>query len=160
MVIVYTECTLARSLQLRLRFLTLDSRGDDDTLVADVGRFLAVDKEECFTALDWCLEIPTQRGRRHRTGLNARDEAEARRDPIKFTGDVSLGPPYGWVLLWKGIYSNLFAEYVPRTVRKWGYVMWDRNRWDGLGDLAWGQWKTDEELANQIWSDFEWRPYP
>ena len=96
MVIVYTEFTLAQSLKLELRLLALDNRGDDDTLVVDIGRYLALRKEVFVTRLDRCLSHQTQRGRRHRRGLNARDQAEARRDSINFTGDAPLGPPFGW----------------------------------------------------------------
>ena len=154
-----TELTLAQSLKLRLRFLALDSRGDDDTLVADIERSLDFDKTEFLYPLHWCLAMAMQCGRRHRTGLNARDEAEARMDPVQFTSDVPLGLPFGWALLWNGVYSNIFGEYVPRTVREWGYVMWDQSRWDQLGDLVWRQWETVQDLVHQIERDFGWRPW-
>ena len=152
MVVVYPEFTLAQSLKLEVRLLALDNRGDDDTLVVEIGRFLALREEVFVTRLDRGLSHQTQRGRRRRTGLNARDQAEARRDPINFTGDAPLGPPFGWVLLWSGAYSNIFGEYVPRTVREW-------RRWDGLGDLLWRQWETAQDLVGQIEIDYGWRPW-
>ena len=159
MVMAYTEFALAESLKLKLRFLALDNRGDNDTLDVDIRRLFASRKKGFVMPLDRCLEDSTQRGRRHRTGRNARDEAEARRDLITFTGDAPLGPPLGWVLLWSGVYSNIFGEYVPRPVREWGYVMWDQRRWDGLGDLVWRQWETEPDSVRQIQIDYGWRPW-
>ena len=129
------------------------------TLVVDIGRFLDFDKANFVTGIGWCLTRSAQYGRRSGTVLNARDEVEARGDPIEFTGDVPLGPPFGWALLWRGVYSNIYGKYVPDTVKEWGYVMWDRGRWDGLGDLVWRQWETAEDLVHQIESDFGWRPW-
>ncbi len=55
----FTELTLGESLKLRLRFLALDNRGDDDTLVVDIGRFLAFDKAGFLYPLHWSITMAT-----------------------------------------------------------------------------------------------------
>ncbi|KAL2192587.1 hypothetical protein P885DRAFT_72864 [Corynascus similis CBS 632.67] len=96
------------------------------------------------------------------TSINPRDEAERRRDPLEFAGDAvpPNGPPLGWVLLWSGTYANIYGEYVPEIVRKWGYVMWDERRWAELGarDLVAKQWETAPDLVQEIEIDYDWHP--
>jgi hypothetical protein len=92
----------------------------------------------------------------------ARDEAERRRDLVDFVGDTIPpdGPPLAWVLLWGGKYANLYGEYVPESLRQWGYIMWDEWRWTDLGakDLVAKQWETAPELVEGIKTDFNWSP--
>ncbi len=63
-------------------------------------------------------------------------------------------------MLWGGIYSNICGEYVPCSVRQWGYVMWDERRWTELGakDLVSKQWGKAPDLVEEIEEDYGWRP--
>ena len=36
---------------------------------------------------------------------------------------------------WRVEASNLFGEFVPKTFRRWGYVMWDAPRLEASGAL-------------------------
>ena len=91
---------------------------------------------------------------RRNTALNARDEAEQRKEMMEFAGDAVPpdDPPLGWVLLWNGIYVNIYGEYVPSTVQKWGYVMWDERRWSerGAKALVLKQWEAEPERVKDI----------
>jgi len=83
-----------------------------------------------------------------------RDEAERRGDALTFTGDepVPIGPPVAWVLSWRGRYFNLYGGYVPESLRRWGYVMWDEKRWNLLGakGLIANKWVAVPELREEI----------
>ena len=152
------EGIVSRGLGTTARLLAID---DHNTLVREMELCLAHEHN-----LDWplrhALGAEAQDDRRGMLGVNARDEAEARRDPIEFAGDSVPpdGPPLGWVLLWGGAYSNICGEYVPRPVRQWGYVMWDERRWSELGarDLVSRQWETAPDLVEEIEEDYGWRP--
>ncbi|PKK47516.1 hypothetical protein CI102_9844 [Trichoderma harzianum] len=91
-----------------------------------------------------------------------RDEAEQRQDPIRFTGDTvpPNGPPLAWVLLWGGKYANIYGEYVPESLRRWGYVIWDKIRWDSMEakELIARQWEMEPELVEEIKIDIGWSP--
>lgn len=91
-----------------------------------------------------------------------RDEAEQRQDPIRFTGDTvpPNSPPLAWVLLWGGKYANIYGEYVPEPLRRWGYVIWDKIRWDGMDakELIARQWEMEPELVEEIKIDLGWSP--
>ena len=93
---------------------------------------------------------------------NNRDEAEQRREPMLFVADdvPPNGPPAGWVLLWQGKYANIYGEYVPESLRLWGYVMWNEDRWveTGAKELIAMQWKTNPELVEEIETDCGWNP--
>ncbi|KAI0395641.1 hypothetical protein F5Y17DRAFT_465568 [Xylariaceae sp. FL0594] len=70
-------------------------------------------------------------------------------------------PPFAWVALWGGKYSNLYGEYTPTSVKEWGYVMWDRSRWRAMGvgeDLIRDQWKTSPDVVQKIKDTFDWSP--
>ncbi|KAJ0106845.1 hypothetical protein J7T55_014921 [Diaporthe amygdali] len=69
---------------------------------------------------------------RHRRDIqfDDRDRAEERRQAMAFAGDDAGAPPLVWTLLWGGKYSNLFGEYIPDEIRRWGYVFWDAHRID------------------------------
>lgn len=61
---------------------------------------------------------------------NRYDSAQDSRQKTPFSGDNLSSPPLAWVLFWQGEYSNVFAEYVPRALRRWGFVIWDAARLD------------------------------
>jgi len=70
-------------------------------------------------------------------------------------------PPFGWVTLWGGKYANIYGEYVPKSLRQWGYVMWDKSRWIEMGadeSLIKGQWEMSPDLVKKIKDTFDWSP--
>lgn len=91
------------------------------------------------------------------------DAAQDRRDKTPFGTDTPDLPPLAWVTFWRGEASNLFGRYVPRTFRRWGYVMWDaarleasgameymeleKRRWDHLGDPREETYLTEDSEA-------------
>jgi hypothetical protein len=141
-----------------------------------VARLLAVEDYEelvnrmcrCLTygpgrdaTLDSCLEITNQSDRRDFYGsLDARDEAEQRRDPTPFVGDSipPSGPPLAWVLLWGGKYANLYGKFVPESLRLGGYVMWDERRLANreAKEFIVSQW--DPKNISFIKNVFGWSP--
>ncbi|KAI0436491.1 hypothetical protein F4803DRAFT_566822 [Xylaria telfairii] len=154
----YMHGTISRGLKLTARLLVID---DHEKLVAKMQRCLTHFRELDDTMSE-ALGIMAQSERRD-TSTNARDEAEQRRDSIHFGGDVVPpdGPPFAWVVLWGGKYSNIYGEYVPESVSQWGYVMWDERRWADMGadeNLVAGQWKTSPHLVDEIENDYNWRP--
>ena len=154
----YMEGTVSRGLKLAVRNLEVDNTGDADTLIAKMARCLTHEQRFDYS-IEWSLSQVAQRDRRELLAdkRSARDEAEERGDPIEFTGDGAPGPPFAWVLLWRGVYSNICGEYVPLSVRQWGYVMWDERRWNGLSGLVSKQWDAVPHLVFQIEQDLGWR---
>lgn len=68
-------------------------------------------------------------------------------------GDQQLGsPPLAWVLIWAGTYSNLFGVFIPRPLRRWGYIMWDAWRLEETGakDVLMREW-------NEMWQGGDYR---
>ncbi len=75
----------------------------------------------------------TQEIRRH-VSHSDRDGAEEDRDVMAFDKKGGAAtPPLAWVILWKGKYSNTVGEYLPESLRRWGYVMWDPARLQRTG---------------------------
>ncbi|CVL08487.1 uncharacterized protein FMAN_05204 [Fusarium mangiferae] len=57
-----------------------------------------------------------------------RDQAQDDREKMVFSSDSDGSPPLAWVIFWKETYSNLFGNFIPESLRQWGYVMWDSDR--------------------------------
>ncbi|KAI1042334.1 hypothetical protein LB505_012315 [Fusarium chuoi] len=57
-----------------------------------------------------------------------RDQAQDDREKMVFSSDSDGSPPLAWVIFWKERYSNLFGNFIPESLRQWGYVMWDSDR--------------------------------
>ncbi|KAJ4138628.1 hypothetical protein NW768_002478 [Fusarium equiseti] len=86
----------------------------------------------------WVAEAVTRACQVRRLNLvfSARDRAQAEREPMPFMGDNEDSPPLAWVTIWKGTYSNLFGQWIPRSFLRWGYVMWDSDRIVSTGAIA------------------------
>ncbi|KAJ0334273.1 hypothetical protein COL5a_000321 [Colletotrichum fioriniae] len=148
--------TTARGLRphASLHLLRIDNH---ETLVNKMLSTLAMDRD-----IDECLEHVLDWSAQHERRVSsprfptARDKLERAKTPMKFTGDnvPPLSPPLAWVLLWNGRYSNVFGGFVPDELRRWGYVMWDEQRWNKMGagakDLIRGQWKSHPENLVEI----------
>ncbi len=64
------------------------------------------------------------------------DAAQDRGDKTPFGGtDTADQPPLAWVTFWGGEVSNLYGAFVPKTFRRWGYVMWDAGRLEASGAM-------------------------
>jgi hypothetical protein len=61
---------------------------------------------------------------------NLHDSIQDHRQKTLFCGDELGSPPLAWILYWRGEYSNLFGRYIPKSLRRWGFVMWDAARLD------------------------------
>ncbi|KAH6887767.1 hypothetical protein B0T10DRAFT_574936 [Thelonectria olida] len=143
-------------------------------LLATESHQLLVDRiEQCFAHYDFTdpslEEVISTQAQYDRRGqmpnsLDAKDAFEACRDPMEFLFDpiVPDVPPLAWVLLWDGIYSNIYGEYVPEPLRRWGYVMWDEDMWDDLGvkDMIAFQWHLAPNMVDKIYEDYGWAPVP
>ncbi|KAI1149085.1 hypothetical protein F4825DRAFT_431758 [Nemania diffusa] len=158
---LYMDGTISRGLKMAARLFAID---DHEKLVLRMRRCITP-----FFTLDASMRMAFCRAAQaHRrdllpNSLSARDEAEQRRDSITFVGDSVPpdGPPFAWVALWGGKYSNVYGDYVPHPLRKGGYVMWDRRRWSDMGageDFIVGQWKTSPEFLEDIECDYSFRP--
>lgn len=121
----YMEGTVARGMRMAARLLGID---DHDKLVDNM-RIRRGYGENIDASLEKSLSMMAQYRRRERSPKypTARDRDERSRCLMEFTGDTIPpdGPPMAWVLLWSGKYSNICGEYVPKPLRKSGYVMWD-----------------------------------
>ena len=84
---------------------------------------------------DWIDEdvLPDNQHYRRTDWYSAEDAAQDRRDKIPFGTDTPDLPPLAWVTFWEGEASNLFGSHVPRTLSRWGYVMWDAPRLHASG---------------------------
>ncbi len=93
-------------------------------------------------------EIQTQR---RRLFPSPRDDLEATREELPFSGDREDGPPLGWVLAFKGTYSNAFGWYIPDSLQDWGWVFWDARRFAREGGLKgyleahWSEYWEDDD---------------
>lgn len=79
--------------------------------------------------LDWSDESIAHMERREEWP-NRYDYAQDRRQKMIFNGDQLDSPPLAWILFWHGEYSNLLGMFIPKALRRWGYVMWDAARLD------------------------------
>ncbi|KUI64183.1 hypothetical protein VM1G_10951 [Cytospora mali] len=89
-------------------------------------------------------------------GFGYKDRAEQRREAMPFVGDdddvseasatvsSNFVPPLAWVLLWDGMYCNLYGVYLPEEFRRWGYVMWDARRWNSM--------ECAKEILTELWA--------
>jgi hypothetical protein len=156
----YLDGTLSRGLKMTVRLLAID---DHEELVTKMQRCLT-HAHNLDAPMRRALGTVAQNDRRLMSAdaPDARDEAEQRRDAMTFVGDAVPpdGPPLAWVLLWGGRYANIYGEYVPEPLRRWGYVMWDKHRWTAMGaeQLVARQWETAPELVEEIENDCGWSP--
>lgn len=155
----YMDGTVSRGLEMLARLLAVE---DHQTLVDKMERCLT-HSHELDAPLREALWGGTQFERREEsTTANDRDDAQRGRDPMKFGGDVVPpdGPPLAWVLLWSGIYVNIYGEFTPKSLRDWGYIMWDERRWIELGakDLVLRQWETEPDAVDLIQELYGWSP--
>jgi hypothetical protein len=153
----FLDGTVSRGLRITVDLLATDDR---ETLLAEFRKYLR---------RSLLLDDPIRRtlmaavkAQRHSTALNAQDEAEQRKEVMKFAGDaVPLNnPPLGWVLLWNGIYLIIYGEYVPSTVQNWGHVVWDERRWSerGAKALVLKQCEAEPERVKDIGMFYGWKP--
>lgn len=80
------------------------------------------------------------------------DAAQDSRQKTPFEKDTLDGPPLAWARLWNGEACNLFGAYLPKTLRRWGYIMWDATRLDASGaggymeqEFRWKDWDPRED---------------
>ncbi|KAK2616173.1 hypothetical protein QQS21_000805 [Conoideocrella luteorostrata] len=82
------------------------------------------------------LRINPRRGQ-----LSDRDRKQQQGELFPFKGESDpvtgeLLPPLAWTEMWRGTYSSLYGFYVPNTIRRWGYVLWDAARLERTGAKA------------------------
>lgn len=136
---------------------------DHDQLVAKVARCLTACKVTDGT-LARSMGMMAQYMRRDAGDYtpNSKDEAEGR-DALVFTGDTvpPRGPPLAWVLLWEGVYVNIYGAYVPEDLKEWGWVFWDECRLVEVGakQLIADRWKVELGLLGELKLFFPWLAY-
>ncbi|KAK6852995.1 hypothetical protein PG995_011546 [Apiospora arundinis] len=140
------EYDLARGLDIASRILAIR---DHEDLVTAMERYLT-HSNEIDHRLNRVLSFVAQADRRDDSPNypSTRDEAERRRDPLGFVSDSVPPdePSLGWCIIWKKKYTNMYAQLVPESLRRTGYVIWDSIRWDVIGcDL--------EELVAKGWAE-------
>ncbi|KAK4182039.1 hypothetical protein QBC35DRAFT_457703 [Podospora australis] len=162
----YMDGTISRGLKITARLLTIDP-ADHNTLVTKMQRCLThhPNTDEPMKKALWTVAQFSRRESSTHPTPNPRDEAQDQREPMDFLGDVvppDGKPPLGWVLLWGGVYSNIYGEYTPPSLKRWGYVMWDEKRWISWGpdakELVHHQWNAFPERVDEIYNDFDWIP--
>ena len=87
-----------------------------------------------FDWIDDAVRFTVQQTRRG-GWYSEEDAAQDRRVKTPFVIDRPDMPPLAWVTFWRGEASNLFGELVPKTFRRWGYVMWDAPRLEASGAM-------------------------
>ncbi|CAI6098918.1 unnamed protein product [Clonostachys chloroleuca] len=114
-------------------------------------------KDTVFMDEDWVCEATSDamQQRRRQTQPSDRDAAQDRREPMVFSHDTIDSPPLGWTLIWKETYSNIYGYYVPSSLRRWGYVMWDASRMGESGGIRvlhhmWKEHYGDEYHENVV----------
>ncbi|VUC30530.1 unnamed protein product [Clonostachys rosea] len=100
-------------------------------------RMFTAIKDTSFLDKDWMCEATSGavQVRRYQTQPSDRDARQQRREAMVFTEDSVNLPPLGWTLIWKETYSNIYGYYVPSSLRRWGYVMWDAERMADSGGI-------------------------
>jgi hypothetical protein len=92
----------------------------------------------------WLSEVTgnTDMHERWERAYSDRDLAQDEGRPMPFCGDDMVAPPLAWVRIWGETYSNLFGTFIPKQLRRWGYVMWDaqRLRETGAEDRLMREW--------------------
>ncbi|WAO92282.1 Hypothetical protein NCS54_00978400 [Fusarium falciforme] len=156
----YLEGMLSRGLRTAVQLLETH---DDEELVVKVRQCLRRSRNQDST-LEGALSEAAQSSRRYELDVppDPRDEIARDRRFMDFTGDAvpPTGPPFGWVQLWGEGYANIYGEYVPKSVQRWGYVMWNKERWDfPIGHRLlerWCRWPSDDIQVGSM--HYSWRP--
>ncbi|KAH7171617.1 hypothetical protein DER46DRAFT_592456 [Fusarium sp. MPI-SDFR-AT-0072] len=111
-----------------------------------------VARESVLVVNDLLLEstVPYRQEERRMNQHSDSDLAQDNREKMAFNGDDEDSPPLAWVTFWNGQYSNLYGDFLPRSLREWGYIMWDRNRLVNADALALvdQEWKTYYHRVN------------
>lgn len=145
--LVMDESVNNRSLNAVLRYGphlladTLKAKGQDKlaemtraAIVSGMGEHRGLEGNDWID--DAVLDGMTQ-GDRRELWPTQYDAAQNSRQKTPFDGDSLAFPPLAWVLFWQGEYSSLFGPiYVPETLRRWGFVMWDAARLDANAKAA------------------------
>ncbi|OHF01735.1 hypothetical protein CORC01_02926 [Colletotrichum orchidophilum] len=156
----WMEGTVSRGLQTAVRMFTISNH---ELLLVKMERALTTQQQD-DDSLKKTLSAIAQVGRRDvsDTFPDPRDRAEQRRDEMAFEGDAAPpdAPPFAWVLLWNGIYSNAYGEYVPESLIRTGYVFWDERRWidEGAKNFVLKQWEGNPSYVEAILADRDWSP--
>jgi hypothetical protein len=100
-------------------------------------------------SLTECLSIDVQCSRRTEAAEpSAYDQMEADSERINYSCDRVDAPPLGWVVLWRGEYSNWFGEVIPSSLQDWGYVFWNGRRlhmFGGRNEVVRERWAEDDD---------------
>jgi hypothetical protein len=170
----YMDGIVSRGLKTALRLLSID---DHETLVQKMSQCL-VHASRRDPPLREVLSTSAQRGRHDEStsSPNVQDTPQQQREPKHFYEDeapapseypepVSVmpvtDPPFAWVTLWGGRYASIYGEYVPKSLRQWGYVIWDKSRLIEMGadeSFITGQWGESPDLVKKIKDTFDWSP--
>lgn len=152
---------ISRGLRTAVQLFATDK---EEELVAKMRECLRRSAEQ-DSLLEEALGTMAQSNRKYEDDIppDPRDERARNREPMRFCGDAvpPTGPPRAWVLLWSGGYSNVYGEYVPRSLQTAGYVMWNKERWKfrGAEDMVFEKWRFAPDPAQDIQRDWDWSPW-
>ncbi|KAJ4326739.1 hypothetical protein N0V84_002859 [Fusarium piperis] len=155
----YVESMVSRGLGMAIRLLSID---DDEQLAMEFRQSLF--REKCPDAsLKEAVSMDAQRISRYDMPriLPGRVEVMGG-EYMGFMGDSVLPtePPQAWVQLWGEMYSTIYGEYIPESVQRWGYVMWNKDRWNvpGGDKLVVKQWRQYPHCIYEVMEDYGWTP--
>lgn len=120
----YIQSAVSRGLDYFLRFLSLPKNNQD-------ARLGVVIENMCGWQSNDLLISASRRAARRRWHPSRNDLRERERETLLFLGDsvaTTPRPPFSWCLMWNGTYSDRYGAAVPKDLRKWGYIFWDRER--------------------------------
>lgn len=107
-----------------------------------------------FASDTWLDDITgnTDMHDRWERSYSERDAAQDEGRPMPFREDDLESPPLAWVLIWAETYSNLFGVFIPKSLRRWGYIMWDARRLEETGakDVLMCEW-------HEMWQGGDYR---
>ncbi len=137
-------------------------RTTDHQALAELMRQRFLEAQQPRTDFCWMDDAVRSSVQETRRGFwySEEDAAQDWRDKTPFVTDTPDRPPLAWVTFWRGEASNLCGEWVPKTFRRWGYVMWDAPRLEASGAMKYIEMESgldsyDPRAATRVTQDSE-----
>jgi hypothetical protein len=109
----------------------MDLEESDFEAMADTIETILKKQHMCGAFFQEAVSYETQIERR-KACTTRRDTKEKNKETMLFQGDqekvTSTTAPLAWSLLWDGLYSNFYGQFICEGLRSWGYVFWSAHR--------------------------------